>query len=470
MTVVLATDRRPGGRTYGAGHDSPGPAQTADTPTGEEPIPVQPRKPADHERLQAAVLGLGYVGLPVVLAAVEAGVEVIGFDVDAGRVAVLELGRSPVDTVTDEALGRALATGLLTFTSDPDDLAAANAYVICVPTPLLDKLPDLSMVTSAVESVARVLSPGDLVSLESTTYPGTTEGLVAERIEHISSLVVGRDYHLVFSPERIDPGNAEFGFGNTPKIVGGVTKACTSAGTAFYRRMVTKVVPVSSPREAETAKLLENTFRHVNIALANEMAVFCRELGIDLREAIGAAATKPFGFMPFYPGPGVGGHCIPIDPAYFSWRVRQLGLSFRFVELATEINDRMPAYVASRTAEMLNAVCKPLNGSSILLVGVAYKPEIGDLRESPAFSVAERLIRSGAEVSWHDPLVSEFVVNGRALPEVKSLDRAGLAGLDLAILHTDHSCLDLDGLVRHAPLTLDTRGALRDRGNQVEGL
>ncbi len=471
MNGILATYRGPGDDKNGTAFHGLRPPRTASTERDEEPAQSSPGESTAHERVRAAVLGLGYVGLPVVLAAVEAGVEVVGFDVDAGRVAVLELGRSPVDTVADEALGRALATGLLTFTSDPGRLATATVYVICVPTPLLDRLPDLSMVTSAVESVARVLSPGDLVSLESTTYPGTTEGLVAERIEKISALVPGRDYHLVFSPERIDPGNPEFGFGNTPKVVGGVTPACTTAGAAFYRRMVARVVPVSTPREAETAKLLENTFRHVNIALANEMAVFCRELGIDLREAIGAAATKPFGFMPFHPGPGVGGHCIPIDPAYFSWRVRQLGLSFRFVELATEINDRMPAYVASRTVEMLNGVRKPLNGASIVLVGVAYKPGIGDVRESPAFSVAERLIRSGAEVSWHDPLVSEFVVNGRALPEVKSLDLDSPAGLDLAILHTDHSCLALDALVRVAPLVLDTRGTLRGCGlDHVEGL
>lgn len=459
MTAALATD-----------HGDARPKGVDTMHVGDERAAAQPRMPAMAERVRAAVLGLGYVGLPVVLAAVEAGVEVIGFDVDAGRVTVLEMGRSPVDTVTDESLGRALATGRLSFTSDPDDLSPATAYVICVPTPLLDKLPDLSMVTSAVGFVARSLSPGDLVSLESTTYPGTTEGLVADQIEQSSSLVAGRDYNLVFSPERIDPGNPEFGLGNTPKIVGGVTKQCTTAGAAFYRRLVDRVVPVSSPRVAETAKLLENTFRHVNIALANEMAVFCRELGIDLYEAIGAAATKPFGFMPFYPGPGVGGHCIPIDPAYFSWRVRQLGLSFRFVELATEINDRMPAYVASRTAEMLNAVRKPLNGASIVLVGVAYKRGIGDLRESPAFSVARRLIRSGAELSWHDPYVSEFIVDGRPLPEVKSLGRDSLSGVDLAVLHTDHSCLDLDGLVRNAPLVLDTRGALRECGDHVEGL
>jgi nucleotide sugar dehydrogenase len=417
-----------------------------------------------------AVLGLGYVGLPVVLAAVEAGMAVVGFDVDAERVAKLELGRSTVGTVTDDSLRRAADTGRLTFTSAADDLADATMYVICVPTPLRDKLPDLSMVRSAVEFVARSLRPGDLVSLESTTYPGTTEGLVAEQIEQISSLVAGRDYHLVFSPERIDPGNREFGLGNTPKIVGGVTRECTAAGAAFYRRLVERVVTVSSPKEAETAKLLENTFRHVNIALANEMAVFCRELGIDLHEAIRAASTKPFGFMPFYPGPGVGGHCIPIDPAYFSWRVRQLGSSFRFVDLATEINDQMPSYVASRAVEMLNAVRKPLNGSSVIVVGVAYKAEIGDLRESPAFPLARRLMQSGAQVCWHDPHVTEFAVDGQYLPEAKSLDGETLSGMDLAILHTPHSCLDLDALVAHAPLVLDTRGAIGARLPHVHGL
>ncbi|MFF5013631.1 nucleotide sugar dehydrogenase [Streptomyces sp. NPDC001165] len=417
-----------------------------------------------------AVLGLGYVGLPVVLAAVEAGLPVVGFDVNAERVAALELGHSTVDTVTDEALRRATDTRRLTFTTDPGELADATVYVICVPTPLHDKLPDLQMVRSAVGFVAHSLSPGDLVSLESTTYPGTTEGLVAEQVEQISSLVAGRDYHLVFSPERIDPGNDEFGFSNTPKIVGGVSERCTAAGAAFYRRLVERVVTVSSPKEAETAKLLENTFRHVNIALANEMAVFCRELGIDLHEAIRAAATKPFGFMPFYPGPGVGGHCIPIDPAYFSWRVRQLGLSFRFVELATEINDRMPSYVASRVVEMLNDVRKPLNGASVILIGVAYKAEVGDLRESSAFPLARRLLQSGAQVCWHDPHVAEFTVDGLQLPEVKSLDADNLSGVDLAVLHTSHSRIDLDALVCHAPLVLDTRGAIKARLRHVHGL
>ncbi|MER6059621.1 nucleotide sugar dehydrogenase [Streptomyces sp. NPDC001792] len=420
--------------------------------------------------MKVAVLGLGYVGLPVVLAAVEAGLPVVGFDVSAERLATLELGRSAVDTVADDSLRRAIDTGRLTFTNDPADLADATVYVICVPTPLRDKLPDLSMVRSAVGFVAHALRLGDLVSLESTTYPGTTDGLVAEQIEQISSLVAGRDYHLVFSPERIDPGNHDFGFGNTPKIVGGVTEKCTETGAAFYRRLVERVVTVSSPRVAETAKLLENTFRHVNIALANEMAVFCRELGIDLHEAIRAAATKPFGFMPFYPGPGVGGHCIPIDPAYFSWRVRQLGLSFRFVELATEINDRMPPYVASRVVEMLNAVRKPLNGASVILIGVAYKAEIGDLRESPAFPLARRLLLAGARVCWHDPHIPEFTVDGQPLPEVKSLDADSLSGVDLAILHTPHSCIDLDGLVRNAPLVLDTRGAIKARPSHVHAL
>jgi nucleotide sugar dehydrogenase len=417
-----------------------------------------------------AVLGLGYVGLPVALAAVESGMEVVGFDIDSHRIATLDVGHSPVDTLPDTSLGKGLATGRLTFTSDPGDLTAAAAYVICVPTPLRDKLPDLSMVTSAIELVAKALTPGDLVSLESTTYPGTTEDLVARRIEEISSLVAGRDYSLVFSPERIDPGNPEYGLKNTPKIVGGVTRHCTAAGVAFYRALADRVVSVSSPREAETAKLLENTFRHVNIALVNEMAIFCRELGIDLNEAIRAAATKPFGFMPFYPGPGVGGHCIPIDPAYISWRVRQLGSSFRFVELATEINERMPNYVALRIAEMLNAARRPLNGASVLIVGVSYKPDVADVRESPAFSLARHLRRAGAEVAWHDPLVPEFAVDGWTVPLVKSLTDEALAEMDLVVLHTNHSCLDLEALGRGARLILDTRGALRERGSHVEGL
>jgi nucleotide sugar dehydrogenase len=417
-----------------------------------------------------AVLGLGYVGLPVTLAAVEAGMTVVGFDTDDTRVVLLQSGQSPVDTVTDASVGAAVATGRLRFSSDPGELRGAATYVICVPTPLRDKLPDLAMVTSAVDLVARSLDRGDLVCLESTTYPGTTEDLVAPRIEGICSLRPGRDYSLVFSPERIDPGNPTYGLTNTPKIVGGVTPQCTAAGTAFYHHLVNRVIPVSSPKEAETAKLLENTFRHVNIALANEMAIFCRELGIDLHEAIGAAATKPFGFMPFYPGPGVGGHCIPIDPAYLSWRVRQLGLSFRFVELATEVNDRMPAYVVSRTAEMLNAVRKPLKGASILIVGVAYKRDITDVRESPAFSLARRLLAAGAVVSWHDPLVSEFVVDGREVPQVKVLEPDNLAEVDLAVLHTDHSCLDTGALVRHIPQVLDTRGSLKRAASHVEGL
>lgn len=417
-----------------------------------------------------AVLGLGYVGLPVVLASVESGLEVIGFDIDTGRVAALEIGHSPVDSLSDKSLDKALATGRVSFTSDPRSLAAARTYVICVPTPLRDKLPDLSMVTEAVDLVARVLSPDDLVSLESTTYPGTTEDLVAQRIEAVSSLVPGRDYSLVFSPERIDPGNQEYRLENTPKIVGGVTDQCTAAGAAFYRRLTNHVVPVSSPREAEMAKLLENTFRNVNIALVNELVVFCRELGIDLYEVIRAAATKPFGFMPFYPGPGVGGHCIPIDPAYISWRVRQLGSSFRFVELATEINDRMPNYVALRVAEMLNSVRKSLNGSSVLLIGVSYKPDVSDVRESSAFPLARQLMRSGAVVSWHDPLVPEFVVDGTPVPAVKTLAAETLDNVDLAVVHTDHSCLDLEALIRHVPLVLDTRGTLRGRAFNIQGL
>jgi nucleotide sugar dehydrogenase len=304
--------------------------------------------------------------------------------------------------------------------------------VICVPTPLADKAPDLSMVNAAVETVARNLAHGDLVVLESTTYPGTTEELVAPRIAAISGLTAPDDYHLAFSPERIDPGNPVWRLANTPRVVGGLGAAASAAAAAFYGSFVEQVHVVAGPREAEMGKLLENTYRHVNIALVNEMAVFCEELGIDLWESIEAAATKPFGFAAFSPGPGVGGHCIPIDPSYLSWRVRRLGYPFRFVELAGEVNDRMPHYVTSRIGELLNEHRKPVAGSRVLLLGVAYKRDVADVRESPAFALARRLRDRGAELCWHDPHV---------------------------VIHTDHSAYDWPAIVRDAPLVFDTRNA-----------
>jgi UDP-N-acetyl-D-glucosamine dehydrogenase len=330
------------------------------------------------------VIGLGYVGLPLAVQAARAGFRVTGFDTSTAITRALNAGRSHVDDVTGDEVAAARDQGFAA-TADPADLKPQDVIVICVPTPLSEADgPDLGAVRAAAKTAGGLLRPGTLVSLESTTYPGTTDEIVRPLLEKASGLAAGVDFALVFSPERIDPGNPEYGLANTPKIVGGITPACAEAAAAFYGQICEQVVRAASAREAEMAKLLENTYRHVNIALVNEMAIFCRELDIDLHDAIRCAATKPFGFQPFYPGPGVGGHCIPIDPNYLSYKVRTLGYPFRFVELAQEINSRMPGYVVDRAAELLNTDAKPLNGAKVLLLGVTYKQDIADQRESPA--------------------------------------------------------------------------------------
>jgi UDP-N-acetyl-D-glucosamine dehydrogenase len=404
------------------------------------------------------VLGLGYVGLPLACAAAEAGHRVIGYDPDRHRVAGLRQGRSPVEDVEDRMLEKALASGRLSFADEPTEIEGSDTFVICVPTPLKEKVPDLTMVDSAVDVVATALRPGGMVILESTTYPGTTEDRVAPRLAEVTGLRAPDDYHLVFSPERIDPGNPVYSLENTPRVVGGLGAAAGDAATEFYSSFIDQVHRVSGPREAEMAKLLENTYRHVNIALVNEMAIFCDELGIDLWEAIGAASTKPFGFAPFTPGPGVGGHCIPVDPSYLSWRVRRLGYPFRFVELAAEINDRMPNYVASRIADLLNDVHKSVGGSRILVLGLAYKRDLGDLRESPAPVLIRRLERRGAQVRWHDPHVRGYKIADSAAVAVEGeLTAEELAAADLVVVHTDHSAYDPAMIVRHSQRVFDTR-------------
>ncbi len=410
-------------------------------------------------KTELVVVGLGYVGLPVVIGASASGVRSVGFDLDTTVVRALSEGRSHIDDITDSQLGAALAGGT-TFTADADCLAAAEVIVVCVPTPLnADHTPDLSAVEAASRSIARHLQPGTLVVLESTTYPGTTDGLVRGILEN-SGLLAGTDFHLAFSPERIDPGNATYGLRNTPKVVGGLTPSCTERAVEFYGRFVDEVVPVSGPREAEMAKLLENTYRHVNIALVNEMAVFCHDLGVDLWEAIRAAETKPFGFAAFRPGPGVGGHCIPIDPNYLSHQVRSLGYQFRFVELAQEISNRMPAYVVARVQESLNEVSRPVRGSRILVLGLTYKPDIADDRETPATAVIRHLRRLGADVVAHDPFVESFLVDDEPVAMADDLT-AELAGCELALLLQTHSAYDLDEIARIAPVVFDTRGRMR---------
>ncbi|GAA2128030.1 nucleotide sugar dehydrogenase [Actinomadura napierensis] len=411
--------------------------------------------------MDLVVIGLGYVGLPLVREACRAGLRVGGLDRDARVVAGLEAGRSHIDDVSPAEVEEMLAAGF-TPSLDENVLDGARTVVICVPTPLSqDGGPDLTAVRGAVETVARHLEPGALVVLESTTYPGTTDEVVRPLLEE-SGLVGGQDFHLAFSPERIDPGNAVYGVRNTPKIVGGLTPACASAASAFYGKFVERVVEAKGTREAEMAKLLENTYRHVNIALVNEMAVFCNELGIDLWDAIDCAATKPFGFQAFRPGPGVGGHCIPIDPNYLSYKVRSLGYPFRFVELAQEINDRMPRYVAERAQQLLNREGRALKGAKVLLLGVTYKADIADQRESPARPVARRLARLGADLSFHDPFVADWQVDGAGVPSAGDDLPAALEAADLVIVLADHAAYEAEILTRHARLLFDTRGRTRD--------
>lgn len=417
--------------------------------------------------LDLLVIGLGYVGLPLVREAVFSGLHVVGYDLKADVVTGLNKGRSHVGDICDTDVCQMLKKGFRA-TSQADDVGKPDVVVICVPTPLsAENLPDLSAVRAAAAMAGQLLRPGMLVVLESTTYPGTTDEVIQPILEQASGLSAGADFSLAFSPERIDPGNEVYGLRNTPKVVGGQTPACADAAVRFYSKLCDQVVRAKSTREAEMAKLLENTYRHVNIALVNEMAVFCHELGVDLRDAIQCAATKPFGFQPFYPGPGVGGHCIPIDPNYLSYKVRTLGYPFRFVELAQEINAGMPTYVVDRAAELLNHLGKALNGATVLLLGVTYKKDIADQRESPAAPVASKLLARGAVLSYHDPYVPQWWVMGNAVRRAEQVD-VEAASADLVILLQDHAVYDLDAISRTARLMLDTRG--RVVGPQVSML
>src|ERR1035437_2809791 len=409
------------------------------------------------------VIGLGYVGLPLAVQAARAGFRVTGYDTRPEITAGLMAGRSHVDDVTDAEVA---AMPGFRATADETELGPADVIVICVPTPLsVADGPDLSAVKAATATAGRLLRPGTLVSLESTTYPGTTEEVVRPLLEKASGLTAGPGFSLAFSPERIDPGNPDYGFANTPKIVGGVTPSCADAAASFYGRICDQVVRAKSAREAEMAKLLENTYRHVNIALVNEMSIFCRELDVDLWDAIRCAATKPFAFQPFYPGPGVGGHCIPIDPNYLSYKVRTLGYPFRFVELAQEINGRMPVYTVDRAAELLSSNAKPLKGAHVLLLGVTYKPNVADQRESPVQLVGRKLRSRGAVLTYHDPYVDEWRLSEEPVRRATDLDEE-VAQADLVILLQDHSSYDLDRISRDARLVLDTRG--RIEGPNVE--
>jgi UDP-N-acetyl-D-glucosamine dehydrogenase len=405
------------------------------------------------------VAGQGYVGLPVAVRAVEVGHRVVGFDLDKHRIDQLRRGKSFIDDIGDDDIAACLRTGRYTPTDDPRELAGFRVAVVCVPTPLRDGAPDLSYIEDSARLLAPHLTRGACVILESTTYPGTTEEIVQPILEAGSGLRAGPDFHLGYSPERIDPNNPTWRLQNTPKIVSGIDAASAYAVRAFYDTIVDQTVPAPGTREAELAKLLENTFRHVNIALVNELAMYCHELGIDVWSVVDMAATKPFGFMKFTPGPGVGGHCLPIDPSYLSWRVRRaLGHTFRFVEIANDVNDNMPGYVVSRVTEHLNRRRLAVNGSRVLLVGLTYKRNSGDARQSPAMPVAHRLAELGAQLTAIDPKVTDADV-----PELVQLVECTpqvLSEADIVVILTDHDDLDWDLIERHADRVLDTRNRL----------
>ncbi|UOV99864.1 nucleotide sugar dehydrogenase [Agrococcus sp. SCSIO52902] len=406
---------------------------------------------------EVTIIGQGYVGLPLAQAASEAGWTVHGLDVSERMTADLNAGRSHIDDLSDQDVSDMLERGYRA-TTDASVISSSEVVIICVPTPLGDGGgPDLTAVRSAVTSVGQNMRPGVLVVLESTTYPGTTDGVVAPMLESLSGLTAGADFDLAFSPERVNPGDPVYGIKNTPKLVGGATPKAGERASSFYASFVDDVVVLSGAKEAETAKLLENTFRHVNIALVNEMAKFCHEMGIDIWEVIRGAGTKPFGFMKFTPGPGVGGHCIPIDPNYLAFHVKnQLGYPFRFVELAQEINNSMPDYVVSRVARLLNEQQRAVNGSRILLLGVTYKPDIADQRESPSTAVAEKLQELGADISFHDPFVDRWRLATGTLARVEL--EPSVRDADIVVLLQAHTAYDLTTLQSLAATFFDTRG------------
>ncbi|WP_089936342.1 nucleotide sugar dehydrogenase [Candidatus Entotheonella palauensis] len=405
------------------------------------------------------VIGLGYVGLPLAVAFAVAGYRVTGIDTDIDRTAEINDGQSPVQDVSSEELRRVVEAGRLTATTDFDVLQDVDTVSICVPTPLRKtKDPDISYIISVTGEICRHLHRDQLIVLESTTYPGTTDEVIQPTLEG-TGLKLGQDFGLAFSPERIDPGNSAYQLTNTPKIIGGVTPACTQAAKLLYEQIIETVVTVSSCRAAEMVKLLENTFRAVNIGLVNEVALMCNRLNLDVWEIIEAASTKPFGFMPFYPGPGLGGHCIPLDPHYLAWKLRTLDYRARFIELADDINTNMPHHVVTRVADGLNERRKSINDSRLLVLGVAYKADTNDLRESPALEVIRLLQDKGGELYFHDPYIAEVDIAGLQYTELN--DRV-LSWADCVVITTNHTCYDYAQIVEHAQMVVDSRNATRD--------
>jgi len=422
----------------------------------------------ENKEARIAVLGLGYVGLPLAVVFAESGYKVTGIDPASEKVNAINAGKSYILDVEDEALASLVRNGSLEATSDFSTIAEIDAVSICVPTPLRKTGdPDLSFILSAADTLQRYIHAGMVIVLESTTYPGTTRELILPKLSENSGLVVGKDFFLAYSPERVDPGRRDWTTVNTPKVIGGITPQCLEVAQTWYRQALKTVVPVSSAEVAEMAKLLENTFRMINIGMVNELAIMCDRLGVDVWEVIEAAATKPFGFMKFLPGPGLGGHCIPIDPLYLSWKLKTVNYSARFIELASEINTSMPRYAVSKVQDALNQHKKALNGSDILVLGVAYKADIDDLRESPALDIIHLLSEKGAQVSYHDPYIHEIQHEELNLQSILDLDES-VKKADCVVIVTNHSNYDYEKIMRNAKLIVDTRNALKTHGKQIE--
>ncbi len=430
------------------------------------PSPIQQTliNQLEERSARIAVLGLGYVGLPLAVVFAETGFSVTGIDTAEDKIDSIMRGESHIQDVSSEQLARLVSSGKLNATTEFSVLQDIEAVSICVPTPLRKTGdPDLSFIMDATEDLARYIHPGMIVVLESTTYPGTTREILLPKFEEASGLIAGEDFYLAFSPERVDPGRKDWTTLNTPKIIGGITPTCSEVAATWYSQALQTVIQVSSSEVAEMVKLLENTFRMINIGLVNEMAMMCDRLGVDVWDVIDAAATKPFGFMKFTPGPGLGGHCIPIDPLYLSWKLRTLNYTARFIELASEINTSMPIYVVAKIQDALNEQRKPLKGSHVLVLGAAYKPDIADLRESPALDVIGLLEHKGAQVSYHDPYIARLQHDDWEKTSVSDLSET-LRDVDCVVIITNHSDYDYAAILREAELIVDTRNAIGDIG------
>jgi len=412
----------------------------------------------ESHKAVVGVIGLGYVGLPLAMAFARKGIRVIGFDVDERKTKLLMRGKSHIPDIEASIVADVVGKKRFSATTKFDGISKCDALIICVPTPLRKtKDPDLTFILAACEAAVKRLRKGQLIVLESTTYPGTTREMVQPVFES-SGLKVGKDFHLAFSPERVDPGNKTYRIENTPKVVGGVTRRCGDLAASLYAQIVDRVVPVSSTDAAEMVKLLENTFRAVNIGLVNEVALMCERLGVDVWEIIEAAKTKPFGFMPFYPGPGLGGHCIPVDPNYLAWKMKALNFEPRFIDLASVVNSGMPDYVVRRTSDLLNESKRAINGSRILVLGVAYKPGVDDIRESPALDVIKLLLDQGAGIRYHDSFVPNVSVGKTRMKSI-ALTPSALKSADLVLVLTAHQTVDYPHVLRHAKMVFDTRNA-----------